>query len=67
MRKMGRPRIENDVKRDRAIHIRVSSNEEGDLNELCDYFKCDRSSLIRSLISKVHSDIYGGAMNANNS
>ena len=67
MRKMGRPRIENDVKRDHTLHIRVSSNEEGDLNELCDYFKCDRSSLIRSLISKVHSDIYGGEMNANNS
>lgn len=67
MKKMGRPKIETDEKRDRAIHIRVSSNEEGDLNELCDYFNCDRSSLIRSLISKVHSDIYGGEMNANNS
>ena len=67
MRKRGRPRIENDVKRDRTLHIRVSSNEEGDLNELCDYFKCDRSSLIRSLVSKLHRDIYGGEINANNS
>lgn len=67
MRKTGRPKIEDGDKRDVRIQLRMNEKEADALDELCVYFKCDRSSLIRSLVSKIHSDIYGGEINANNS
>lgn len=60
MRKTGRPKIEDSDKRDVRIQLRMNEKEADALDELCVYFKCDRSSLIRSLVSKIHSDIYGG-------
>lgn len=61
---MGRPRLEDDVRRDRQINIRMNDNEIEALDELCVYLDCDRVSLIRSLITKLHDDIYGGEANA---
>lgn len=63
MRKTGRPKIEDGTRRDVRIQLRMNEKEADALDELCVYFKCDRSSLIRSLVSKVRHDIhdiYGG-------
>lgn len=64
---MGRPRLKDDVRRDRQVNIRMNDKEVEALDELCVYLDCDRMSVIRSLITKLHDDIFVGEANASNS
>lgn len=67
MKKQGRPKMNNGEKRDNIITVKMSDREVGSLTELCNYFDCDRSSMLRALITQVHDDIYGGETDASNS
>lgn len=60
MKKMGRPKAEDDKRRDVRIQVRMNEEEAASLDELCAKFNCGRSSFIRSLVSKVRNDISGG-------
>lgn len=57
MKKQGRPKTNNGEKRDNIITVKMSDREVGSLTELCNYFDCDRSSMLRALITHVHDDI----------
>ena len=67
MKKQGRPKMNSGEKRDNIITVKMSDREVGSLTELCNYFDCDRSSMLRALITHVHDDIYGGETDASNS
>lgn len=64
---MGRPRLEAGVRKDKQVRIRMNNDEIDALDELCVYCNCDRAVLIRTLITKIHDDIFGGEANASNS